>query len=354
MNLVNLRKNIIALANLPKCEKTVISAYFDFQQSAAVVKEDFANWVKITRKTFDRNSREQFEQAAASVSRWLAENAGKSRSAAVFSRGGDPAFFLPLTFKVPMESSFQVDMRPAIYPLVEIKDRFNRFVVVLTSRESARILEINLGDTSLEMLTKRPELKERHGREWTREHYLSTSRERDKKFVKEKVGIIEQLMSKRGHNALIVVGEPRYVNRLQDALPKHLREKVVDQIRTGIRDERIHLILEDAIESYLRVEDGESETAVKRLFRYYRTNGLGIFGVETTMAALQIGQVEELIISKSLSYTQKEKLIRLACQHGVPIETVRNSHLLDGQGAVGAILRYATGPLKQNSQTVAA
>lgn len=261
---------------------------------------------------------------------------------------------MPLSFRVPMENLFRVDSRPGIYPLVEIKDRFNRFVVVMTNRESARVVEMTLGDTSLALLTERPEVKARHGREWTREHYLSNNRERDKRFVKEKVALIEQLMSKRGHNALIMVGEPRYVNRLQSSLPKHLQHKVVDHIRTGISDERLQPILEGAIETYLRVEDKESESAVKRLFRFYRTNGLGVFGIEATTDALSVGQAEELIISSSLPFRKREKLVRMACQFGIPIETVRNSPLLDDQGGVGAVLRYASSPLPSNHQTSAA
>ena len=88
--------------------------------------------------------------------------------------------------------------------LVELKDRFNRFVVVLATKESARIVEMNLGALSVELLTERPALRERIGREWTREHYVNHRRQRERRFVKEKVSVIESLMAKRGHNALII------------------------------------------------------------------------------------------------------------------------------------------------------
>ena len=65
--------------------------------------------------------------------------------------------------------------------------RFSRFVVVMTNRNSARITEMNLGETSLELLAERPKAKERHRREWTREHYNSNTRERNKRSVNEKL-----------------------------------------------------------------------------------------------------------------------------------------------------------------------
>jgi peptide subunit release factor 1 (eRF1) len=93
---------------------------------------------------------------------------------------------------------------------------------------------------------------------------------------------------------------------------------------------------------------------VKRLFRAYRTGRLGIFGVAATAAELQIGKVEELIISSDLRHEDREVLVRLASQHSIPIETVRNSRLLNEQGGVGAILRYSSLPFDSDDELIAA
>ena len=166
--------------------------------------------------------------------------------------------------------------------------------------------------------------------------------------------MIEQLMSKRGHNAIIIAGESRYISRLREALPKHLQEKVVDQIRTGINDERIQEILETAIESYLQVEHNESESTVKKLFRAFRTNGLAALGLAATLRALKNGQASHLVISNNLPLTSREKLVRIASQNGIPIETVRNSNLLIEQGGVGALLRYRNHPDQSGKDKMAA
>ncbi|MGD1978575.1 MAG: hypothetical protein PVJ98_04220 [Akkermansiaceae bacterium] len=342
MSYIDLSKHIVTLANLPKCPDPMVSAYFDLAQTFEKLDDQFTRWVEIAIPAFEGKTREQFITASDRIKKWLLNNNDTGRSAAVFSRAGSPDFFLPLTFQVPLQTYFKADLLPAIFPLVEIKDRFNRFVVVLANRDTARIIEMNLGETSLELLAERPEAIDRHGREWTREHYNSQIRERNEKFVSEQVEIVERLMSKRGHNALILVGEPQHTDRLKNALPTHLSDKVVDHIRTGFTDQRIGAILEDVIESYLKVEDDESETAVKRLFRSYGTHQLGIFGIAASALALQNDQVEELIISSSLRHNEREVLVRVVSQHNVPIETVRESERLDRQGGVGAILRYST------------
>lgn len=338
MNHVNLRKQIITLANLPKADAPLISAYFNLQQTPEAIDEELMAWAHQTGKTFDEETRKSFDASVAQVRAW-AKNAN-GESAAVFCRQGDHPLFHSLTFQAPLENYFHVGDVPAIYPLVELKDRFNRFVVVLTTQDLARIIEVNLGETSLEILAKRPANRERSGREWTREHYLSHSKDRDRKFVKEKVEIIEKLMAKRGHNALIIAGESRFVNRLQEALPPHLQEKVIDQIRTGITDERLQEVLQQSVERYLVAEGEESDNTVRTLVRALRTNGLVTFGVESTMNALAIGQADQLVISARLPVAEREDLVRLASQYGTPIETVQDSEMLEAQGGVGALLRY--------------
>ncbi len=357
MNYSNLRKSIFSLANLPENGAPVVSTYFDHSKPITQLYEEFTIWRRSIRQTFVGRAKFDFDAATERIQADLISRANKGtkvRASAFFSRAGEHPYFLPLTFKVPLETLFNTGSYPVIFPLVELKDRFNRFVVVLTTQDSARIIEMNLGETSLETLARRPEARERSGREWTREHYHNQGRERDRRFLKEKVAMIEQLMSKRGHNAIIIAGESRYISRLREALPKHLQEKVVDQIRTGINDERIQEILETAIESYLQVEHNESESTVKKLFRAFRTNGLAALGLAATLRALKNGQASHLVISNNLPLTSREKLVRIASQHGIPIETVRNSNLLIEQGGVGALLRYRNHPDQSGKDKMAA
>jgi stalled ribosome rescue protein Dom34 len=248
-----------------------------------------------------------------------------------------------------MESRFHVADLPAIYPLVELKDRFNRFVVVLCTAASARIIEMNLGSHSIELLTERPSLRERIGREWTRQHYANHRRERDRQFVKEKISVIENLMAKNGHNSLIVAGDPRHVNQLVSALPAHLKSKLVGEIKTGITDERLKNVLSQAVESFLKAEAEEAHDTVSMLVQAVRARGLATIGVEETSKALVGDQVERLVVSSTLLHEDREELVRLASQRDVPIETVQGCELLDRNGGAGALLRYMISNQRRSS-----
>ncbi|MEM6910296.1 MAG: host attachment protein [Verrucomicrobiota bacterium] len=338
MQPTKLEKYIRALASSPETSSPVISAFFDFTQPVTKLERDFHSWCSLTRHTFKAEAQVDFLEAAEEIRSWL--HAPHAVSGAVFSRWGDQPLFLPLDFHVPLETSFHADDFAIIYPLVELRDRFDRFVVVLTTNEFARIVEVNLGETSLEVLTDRPALRQRLGREWTREHYANHRRDRERLFVKEKIEVLERLMAKQGHNALLIAGQPNCVARLRDSLPRALREKLVDEIATGFTDQRVGELMEKAVEAFLAAEREESQATVKRLDQAIRSDGLATVGVEATKQALERAQAECLVLSKNLLSVDREALLRLAIPQRLPVETVENSQLLDHHGGAGALLRY--------------
>lgn len=338
MNYAKLRKHVIALASLPTGEAPLISAYFDLSRDNMAALRDFLAWAELTRQTFSGSRRQAFDDAAEEIEAWLIKARG--RSAAVFCRWGEQPFFLPMEFEVPLEARYHVDDLAVIYPLVELKDRFNRFVVALTTANSARIVEVNLGAHSVELLTERPALRERLGREWTREHYASHRRERERSFVKEKIAVIESLMAKRGHNSLIIAGDPRFANRIKEALPAHLKDKVVGEIKTCVSDQRMNEVVAQAVDSFLKAEAEEAHTTVELLVNSVRAGGLAVVGVQPTIQAISEGRVERLVVSSTLLREDQERLVRAASQCGVPIETVQDCEMLDRNGGAGALLRY--------------
>ena len=121
-----------------------------------------------------------------------------------------------------------VNTTPNIYHLIELKDTYHRYVVLISTEESARILGINLGAVTEDVWKKSPELRERVGREWTKEHYQNHRRERTNRFINELIRVLDQLMSAGGYGHLILAGNPRVTSQIRKDLPRHLAAKVVD------------------------------------------------------------------------------------------------------------------------------
>ncbi len=342
MDYALLRKTIISLANLPSCDAPLISAYFDLTRSRDHILNDFKLWVSKRRKTFRKPKTRYFSDAANEIEAWLLSV--DATGAAVFVRHGEHHLFLPMTFQVHLEEMFHVNDHPAIYPLVELKDKFNRFVLVLLTEEYARILEMNLGSASVELIAKRSDLMQRAGREWTREHYHNYRRERHEMFIQEKIAIIEQLMSKRGHNSLIIAGDPRYVDHLKKSLPKHLSHKVIDEIKTGIADDGMQEIVSAAINVYLSAENQHVHSDVEKLIESVNRSGLATLGYKDTLQALVESRASDLVVSNVLSHKRREDLVRRASQQGLMIKTIDDSDLLNDNGGVGAFLKYKLQP----------
>lgn len=338
MNYAKLKKHVVALASLPATETPLISAFLDFSEGTAASLRNFEAWTELTRQTFSGEKRVAFDDAADEIKGWIMKASG--RSASVFSRWGEQPLFLPMEFEVPLEARYHVEDFPVIYPLVELKDRFNRFVVALTTANSARIIEVNLGAHSVELLTEKPSLRKRIGREWTREHYVSHRRARDRAFLKEKIEIIETLMAKHGHNSLVIAGDSRYVNRLKEALPSALQGKVIGEVKTGITDQRLSHVISQAVESFLEAEAEEAHGTVDLLVNSVRAGGLAVVGVASTRQALAEGRVDRLVVSSALHRRDQEILVRAASRLDVPIETVQDCEILDRNGGAGALLRY--------------
>jgi ribosomal protein L30E len=337
MDYAKLRKHLIALASLPKVDSPVISAYFNLERPRYELRNEFKAWTALTAHTFPvGKQRKDFEDAADEIESWLEDVTGQGGAA--FCRWGEQPMFLPMSFEVPLPLRLHVDDFPVVYPLVELKDRFNRFVMVLTTDRVARIIEVNLGAVSVELLAEKPALRERIGPRWTREHYVNHQHHRDASYLKEKITVIEGLMSKRGHNALILVGDEKHVARMSAALPLHLQNKVIDKIKMD--DDRLEEVMAHAVDAFLRAEAEEAHDVVDRLVQAVRSGGLAVVGVDETRQALQEDRAEQLVLSNLLPQEQQEELIRLASRNNVPIETVQDCSLLDLNGGVGCLLRY--------------
>lgn len=308
---------------------------------------------RITAKRLSGQRRSDFEDAVEEIRAYLRSSVEPgTRSIALYSRWGDQPVFYPLQFKVPIETNFVVDSLPHIYPLVELKDTYHRFVIVITTEKEARILETTLGSVSSEVLAARPELRERIGREWTKAHYHNHKHERENKFIREKVRIVEELMSRRGHNHLIIAGSPKMVAKLTRALPDHLDDKLVSTMPTN-PGAGIDPILLGAVRLFVAAENIESHDHVRRLENAVLGNGLGVAGAEAAHHAIENGYADMLIIDQDIDDLEvREQLVRAATLAKVPIETVNRSPVLRRLGGVGCLLRYKPSPTPEETSQI--
>ncbi len=319
----------------------LISCFVNLEHPRSNYAKPFEDQFETMRKRMSGDRKIDFEDAVDEIRDYL-ENKIRpgSRGAAIFARWGDHPVFLPLQFEVPVSNSFIVDELPHIYPLIELKDTYHRFVIAIATENEARILETTIGSVTEDIMKKRPEYRSRLGREWTREHYHNHRKERASRFVKEKVEVIESLMDKGGHSHLVLAGSPKMVARLKKALPARLADQVIDTLNINPKH-GISPILSEAMHLFVALENVESHDKARELESAVLSNNLGVCGFDASYHALEEGYASILIIDQHSGEIElREELVRLATKRGIPIETVRGNSRMEQLGGVGCLLRF--------------
>jgi len=73
----------------------------------------------------------------------------------------------------------------------------------------------------------------------------------------------------------------------------------------------------------------------------YRANGLAVVGIAATRKALEMGQVDELVIAAPPPDERVgDELVAKARQTAAKIRIVQDPSVLAGVGGVGALLRF--------------
>ncbi|RPH70024.1 MAG: hypothetical protein EHM78_13010 [Myxococcaceae bacterium] len=375
MELSQLQSHIRALITLEEEEAPMVSCYvhraIGRNGSGHPLLERRARAI---RKVLAGQQLEDFEEAFDRIQRYLGmEVRPTTRGVATFARAGRRPFFLGLQFQVPLPHRLSANATADIFHLVKLKDSYHRYIVLISTEESARILEVNLGAITREVWVEQPELRERVGREWTQEQYQNRRRNRGDRFLKEKIELVEKLTAAAGHTHLILAGSPRVAARIRNCLPKHLQAKLIDVVPASA-NARVTDVVAATLSTFIDREQQESLDAVAELLSALRRGGLGAAGSAATVEALRRGQADVLVMAQAYesgpawccrdcgwadamvsppercalcdsgevrSANLKEIMIKLAERQSVEVELVQHSDLLMDLGGVGCLLRYA-------------
>ncbi|MFN0248738.1 MAG: hypothetical protein ACKV2T_17750 [Kofleriaceae bacterium] len=367
-------KEIQTLINLDPSEAPLVSCYLARDHAAAAtLTTAFEARCRDVRSFHTNADRPLLDSAFQKIREYLeTELRTSTRGIAAFSRAGEQPFFLARQFDVSLPDHISVNYTPDVYHLVELKDTYDRYVVLITSESRARILEVNLGEVTREAWTKQPKLRERVGSAWTHAHYQNHRRDRGQQFLQEKLALIDKLMSAGGHTHLILAGPPNLTAPLRERLAPHHRAKLVDVVELS-PEAAGEEVVAATLSSLITIEQEESQNTVNELMQALWRDGLAVAGARRSLEAMWRDQADVLVLAAE--YTSgpawvcrdcdwveattrqpeecaqceapsphaadmKEALVQLAEKKRVEIEITRNSDELMRIGGVGCLLRY--------------
>lgn len=316
--------------------------------------------------------RQSFDKDAARIQRYLESDVDQNaHGVAIFASSG-VEFFDAIALEAPFTNNeLFIGSVPHLYPLARIIDTYPRYAAVMLDTNKARIMVFGLAATERDEKIQNEKTRRSQKGGWSQARYQRRAENFHLHHIKEVVETLDRIVRDENIHHIVVAAEEVALPIFNEQLPKHLAEKIVDRV-TLQRNADAGGILESTLAA-LREKDAETDAEkVEQLMDAWQSGGLGVAGPEATLAAFQLGQVEELIITaspESLKPVQKlpddaapgavqadtsapqgtadekrlklaDELVTRAQQTAARIRFIEDENLLAPIGGVGALLRF--------------
>jgi peptide chain release factor subunit 1 len=205
-----------------------------------------------------------------------------------------------LTLQMSLQSQLCIGPRPYIRPLSILLDEYRRFLVILVERSKARLFEVYAGEIVeysdvLDDVPRKVKMGGYGGYEERRiERHIEDHVRRHFKRVAD---VAFELSRRYSHDAVILLGSEQNTNEFRHYLHITLQDRVartaVEEFNANLRD-----VLDRVMAMDRELKQTEDKLLVERLFNQVNSGGLGIVGLDSTIRALQQGQVNFLVVEE--------------------------------------------------------
>jgi peptide subunit release factor 1 (eRF1) len=338
-----------------------------------------ANMESFVRKEFHRRAiayplrsseRESFKRDVERIWAYLeSELKPSSNGAVIFACWGTGEFFAAMQFEAPVhEHRLYLYHQPHLYPLARLMDQYPRYAVLIADANAARLMVFGRG-----ALLRSGRITGRQASPhaidgWSQTRYQRHVANYHLHHAKEIVEALDRVVREDTIEHILLAGDEVIIPVLREQLPHRLKEKLIDVLRLDISISQPQVLRAtlDALRDHDAQVDAER---VQRLMDAYRDGGRAVIGTHDTLAALNSGQVEEVIISGSLEELHDageelgtplapnahereddrigrnvvivaDQLVTRARRTGARMRFIEDASLLAGVGGVGALLRY--------------
>jgi peptide chain release factor subunit 1 len=186
--------------------------------------------------------------------------------------------------------------RPHLYPLARVESQYPRYAALLADTNTARILVFATGEVVSEAEVRGTKTRRNAQGGWSQARFQRHVENFHVQHVKEVVEALEKIVLREGIPEIIVSGDEVVMPLLREQMPKHLTEKIVDQVRIET-NAPLHEVVAASLEAMKRVHSQTEREKVDAAVNAYRAGGLGVVGPAATLDALVKGQVDELLIT---------------------------------------------------------
>ena len=178
---------------------------------------------------------------------------------------------------------------------------------------------------------------------WSQARFQRHVDMQDKRFAKEAADAILRLVRREKPAHVILAGDERSIPTLDGELSEEVRPLVGHVARLDVRAS-LEEVGEEVFPILAALEEADAQTVAERAIAGWRAGDLGVVGLNATMAALDAGQVDELVLDETVEIDPdlRGELIRQASLIDARVEVVADQPEIARHEGVAATLRFRT------------
>lgn len=350
----------------------VLSVYLDMDPSAGL-----ADYHRLQLRHLLKDFEDRAPADVQAVERFVDhEFDGIGRSLAIFSCANDQ-YFRAFALAVPLRSRARWVDRPYVKPLADLIDRYGNYGVAVVDKQGARFFHFHLGqlqekeDTLGEAVrhTKRGGGSQAQGRRGGLAGGARAADEQADRNIREAAQAASAFFGAVRVRRVLIGGTEENVARFSALLPKKWQSLIVGSFPIGSAAGHIQ-ILDKAMEVANEAEVERERRLVESVVTAAAKGREGVIELEDTLAALNAGKVQTLIVSEGYrapgyrcrgcgyltarplsecpfcgnQFSEIEDAVEMAVrkimEEGGDVEVVHGSPLLEQAGRIGGQLRY--------------
>lgn len=244
---------------------------------------------------------------------------------------------------VPFDTQVAAGPAADLFQLARLLDDSVSSVVAVVDTNTCRLFVSRRGGLEeREGPDEPPDEHRRHDQGgWSQARYQRHIDTQDRRFAREAAAAIERLVESEKAQHVILAGDERSVPILEDELSEAVRARVDHVIHLPMRSSADE-VRSEVVPILAAIEEAEARDLADVAIAEWLAGDLGVVGVDATLAALEWGQVHQLVIDESASLDEdvRAELIRRASRTDASVEIVRGHPGLAQHDGVAATLRF--------------
>ncbi len=284
----------------------VLSAYLDISPEEVTGNKVRLKLRDMARRWFDtiqdKQERRAFERELNKVEEYLAyEMSRPGRTLVVFS---SEAANLWRTYHVPARIRTRLvwDERPYMRPLLTVMDEYERYGVVLVTREEARFFLFYMGEIAEYSFALHDYVPGRHKQGgWAQARFQRHIDDHALHHFRNVADVTVRLAERDNWQRIVLMGTDENVARVREYLPKAWQERIAGEVPASITD-NFNTIRDKVIQVEQEVERKTEAERVQRVITAAEKGQNGVLGYADTLQAVQQQRVDILIVPEALAH----------------------------------------------------